>query len=132
MDNFLDIYKPTIISASSALNDQEKQLLKLIASKVEVATETSKNTSYTFNVKDVYKYLNMPITDDHKALRKFTNGIMKKIIEFRKGESFLLVSWLSSVTFYLDTNEVSFAFDPYMLKFYQNLHDYFYTIYLKK
>ena len=122
MDNFLDIYKPTIISASSALNDQEKQLLKLIASKVEVATETSKNTSY----------LNMQITEDHKPLRKFTNGIMKKIIEIRKGESFLLVSWLSSVTFYLDTNEVSFAFDPYMLKFYQNLHDYFYTIYLKK
>ncbi|MBR4329050.1 MAG: replication initiation protein [Candidatus Riflebacteria bacterium] len=128
MDNFLDIYKPTIISASSALNDQEKQLLKLIASKVEVATETSKNTSYTFNVKDVYKYLNMPITEDHKPLRKFTNGIMKKIIEFRKGESFLLVSWLSSVTFYPDSREVVFGFDPYMLEFYRNLHDYFFSI----
>lgn len=128
MDNFIDIYKPTIISASSALNDQEKLLLKLIASKVEVANDSNQTQSYTFKVKDVYKYLNMPETDDHKPLRKFANGIMDKIIEFRKGESFLLVSWLSSVTFYRDTNEVTFGFDPYMLKFYQNLHDYFYTI----
>ena len=128
MDNFLDIYKPTIISASSALNDQEKQLLKLIASKVEVANDSTQTQSYTFKVKDVYKYLNMPIIDDYKPLRKFANGIMNKIIEFRKGESFLLVSWLSSVTFYKDTNEVTFGFDPYMLKFYQNLHDYFFSI----
>ena len=128
MDNFIDIYKPTIISASSALNDQEKLLLKLIASKVEVANDSNQTQSYTFKVKDVYKYLNMPEINDHKPLRKFANGIMDKIIEFRKGESFLLVSWLSSVTFYRDTNEVTFGFDPYMLKFYQNLHDYFYTI----
>lgn len=132
MENvFLEVYKPTILSAQAGLSPQEHQLLRLIASKVEICKEPNEDNSYTFELADVYKALGMPVVESHKPLSKIADELLGKTLEFRKGKSFLFVGWISSAKFNLTTHQVSFNFDPHMLTFYQNLRDYFETIEIK-
>lgn len=125
MDMFLDIYKPTLVKATSNLNNQEKMLLHLIATKVGIAKDFTSSDSYTFKLDFLYSYLGMEITESYEPFNQFASILLSKTIEFRKGRSFLVVGWISSVQFNTGTKEVSFKFNPYMLSFYQHLRDYF-------
>lgn len=124
MTNLLELYKPGIMKASASLTEQEKQLLVLISTKVPVADPLAYKKNYDFDISEVYKAIGMPVVNDYKPLYKVVSNLIKKIITFEKGKSFLKVGWLSSARYNESKGTVSFCFDPNMQSFYQHLRDY--------
>lgn len=124
IENFLDLYKPGIIKATASLTEQEKQLLVLISTKVSVADPLAYKKNYVFDISEVYKAIGMPVVNDYKPLYKVVSNLIKKIITFEKGKSFLKVGWLSSATYNESEFTVAFSFNPYMQTFFQHLRDY--------
>ena len=124
MTNLLEQYKPGIMKASASLTEQEKQLLVLISAKVPIADPLAYKKNYVFAISEVYEAIGMPVVNDYKPLYKVVSNLIKKIITFERGKSFLKVGWLSSARYNESKSTVSFCFDPNMQSFYQHLRDY--------
>lgn len=122
-DNNIVSKSNTLIEANSRLNLVEQKIILCLASNIEPHDKDFK--TYRFPIKKFHHLLELKGSTKYTELSKITKELLSKVIEIRRGEEVIQVSWLSSATYNKNKGIIDMRFDPLLKPFFLELSNQF-------
>lgn len=108
--NELIIQSNKVIEASYKLTLQEKRLICILLTKINIYDEDFK--PYEFSVNEIAELLEIPTSNLYRDLMPITRDLMSKVLSIREKETLLQVNWFSSVEYLTGQGKMILEFSP--------------------
>lgn len=122
MQSDLIVKSNDLVEARYRLSHSETKIIALLTSVISKDDEDFK--VHRFMATDLLKVTGLG-DRNHDDLRDLTKNLMKKVLEFREGNRFLQVSFLSSVEYHFNEGFVDLCFDPKLKPYLLELKESF-------
>ena len=112
-----------LIEASYRLNINEQRVLALLAAQVCPDDEAFK--PYVFCIGEIQKLVDGRSQNFYTRTKELCRGLLKRTLQLRKPDGWLMVNWLSSAEYRAGRGEIELCFDPKLKPYLLELKERF-------
>jgi plasmid replication initiation protein len=120
----------SLIEASYKLSVNQQKIILLLASSIKPGDENFQ--PYQINIKEFAKLLGLKNKNFYSEINALTSDLRNRELVLSSKQSFLRISWLSSVEYFKGTGVIELCFDPKLKPYLLQLKKRFTTYRLKE